>query len=115
MVHCKRIWMKEGWNMAITNEETQHVASLAKLSFAKEELPVITNQLGKILDMVALLETVDTTNIPLTFSVTESVNVLRDDIPEVGTSRKELFKNAPDEKDGYIRVPAIMDNGEAGA
>ncbi|MEM5199407.1 Asp-tRNA(Asn)/Glu-tRNA(Gln) amidotransferase GatCAB subunit C, partial [Enterococcus faecium] len=28
---------------------------------------------------------------------------------------KELMRNVPESENGYIKVPAIMDNGEAGA
>lgn len=101
--------------MAITKEETQHVAHLAKLSFSDEELPLFTQQMGKIMDMVELLETVDTTDIPLTVSATENSNVYRLDVPEKGTSRAELLKNVPTTKDGFIQVPAMLDNGEEGA
>lgn len=115
MLHWKRLWRKEGKKMAITKEEAQHVAHLAKLSFSREELPLFTQQMGKIMDMVELLETVDTAGIPLTVSVTENSNVYRLDVPEKGTERSELLKNVPTKKDGFIQVPAMLDNGEEGA
>lgn len=98
--------------MAITNEEAQHVASLAKLSFSSEELPKFTEQMGKIIEMVELLEQVDTTGVPLTVSVTENVNVMREDVAVKNFDRSDLLKNVPQSKDGYIQVPAIMDNLE---
>lgn len=101
--------------MAITDLETQHVAQLAKLSFTQEELPVFTAQMDKIIEMVELLEAIDTTGVPLTTSVTDRLNVTREDVAVAGTDRDELMKNAPDEKDGYIRVPAIMETGEVNA
>ncbi len=30
-------------------------------------------------------------------------------------SRKELMRNVPETENGYIKVPAIIENGEAGA
>ncbi len=101
--------------MAITQEETKHVAKLAKLSFKEDELPTFTAQMDKIIEMVELLEQVETTDVPLTVNVVDGVNVLREDVPEQGTPREELMKNVPDETDGFIRVPAILDDGEAGA
>ena len=33
---------------------------------------------------------------------------MREDVPEKGLPIEEVVKNAPDHKDGYIRVPAII-------
>ena len=38
-------------------------------------------------------------------------NVMREDVAQAGQSRKELFKNVPEEKDYYIKVPAIFEEG----
>ena len=101
--------------MAISEEQVKHVAKLAKLSFPQEELEEFTNQLGKIIDMVEMLEEVDTEGVPFTSNVIETVNVMREDVADPGMSRDELLKNAPESEDGFIKVPAIIDNGEAGA
>ncbi|MGX7199437.1 Asp-tRNA(Asn)/Glu-tRNA(Gln) amidotransferase subunit GatC [Enterococcus nangangensis] len=101
--------------MAITNEEAQHVAKLAKLSFSTAELPGFTKQMGKIIEMVELLGEVETAGVPLTVNVVDGINVLREDVVVPGMPRQELLRNVPQTKDGYIKVPAIMDNGEAGA
>ncbi|MDU0991171.1 MAG: Asp-tRNA(Asn)/Glu-tRNA(Gln) amidotransferase subunit GatC, partial [Enterococcus faecium] len=52
--------------MAISEEQVKHVAKLAKLAFADEELASFTDQLGKIIDMVEMLEEVDTEGVPFT-------------------------------------------------
>ena len=101
--------------MAISEEQAKHVAKLSKLSFSDGELSDFTDQLGKIIDMVELLGEVDTEGVPFTSNVTHSINVMREDVAIPGTSRKELMKNVPESEDGYIKVPAIIDNGEAGA
>ena len=101
--------------MAISEEQVKHVAKLAKLSFSPEELTGFTEQLSKIIDMVELLEEVDTTGVPFTSNVAEAINVMREDVSQEGTDRNELMRNVPESQDGYIKVPAIIDNGEAGA
>lgn len=101
--------------MAISEEQAKHVAKLSKLSFSEDELKEFTNQLGKIIDMVELLEEVETEGVPFTSNVAHSINVLREDSVVPGMPRKELMKNVPESEDGYIKVPAIIDNGEAGA
>ena len=101
--------------MAISEEQAKHVAKLSKLTFSEDELSDFTNQLGKIIDMVELLGEVDTQGVPFTSNVTQSINVMREDVASPGTSREELMKNVPESENGYIKVPAIIDNGEAGA
>ena len=61
------------------------------------------------------VEEVDTTGVPFTSNVNESINVMREDVATPGMDRKELMRNVPESENGYIKVPAIMDNGEAGA
>ena len=101
--------------MAISEKEVKHVANLAKLSFTDDELKDFTVQLGKIIDMVELLDEVDTEGVPFTSNVVDVINVMREDEAAEGWNRDELMKNVPESEDGFIKVPAIMDNGEAGA
>lgn len=100
--------------MAITANEVKHVASLAKLEFTDEELQKFTGQMDEIINMVEQLGEVDTTDVPVTSTVTEEVNVMREDIAVKGTDRTLLMKNVPEEKDGLIKVPAIIDESEEG-
>ncbi len=101
--------------MAITKEEVKRVAELSKLSFDEKDLEMFTTQMGNIIDMVEELEQVDTTGVPFTSNVASEINVLREDVALKGESREALLSNVPETKDGFIKVPAIMDNGEAGA
>ena len=100
--------------MAITANEVKHVASLAKLEFTDEELQKYTGQMDEIINMVEQLGEVDTTDVPVTSTVTEEVNVMREDVAVKGTDRTLLMKNVPEEKDGLIKVPAIIDESEEG-
>ena len=100
--------------MAITANEVRHVASLAKLEFTDEELQKFTGQMDEIINMVEQLGEVDTTDVPVTSTVTEEVNVMREDVAVKGTDRTLLMKNVPEEKDGLIKVPAIIDESEEG-
>jgi len=92
-----------------------HVAKLAKLSFSESELHEFTNQLGKIIEMFETLEEVDTEGVPFTSNVVNTINVLREDVAVEGWNREELLRNVPESEDGFIKVLAIIDNGEASA
>ncbi|MDN2453573.1 Asp-tRNA(Asn)/Glu-tRNA(Gln) amidotransferase subunit GatC [Lactobacillus sp. UCMA15818] len=98
--------------MAISASEVKHVASLAKLAFTDEELQKFTGQMDEIIEMVQQLSEVNTDGIPVTTSVTDAIGVMREDVTVSGTSREELMKNVPQHQDGYIKVPAIIDESE---
>lgn len=100
--------------MAITRQEVKHVARLAKLEFTKEELDMFAVQMDDIINMVQQLEEVDTTGVPVTTHVTDAFNVMREDVAAKGTNRDLLMKNVPESQDGYIKVPAIIDESEEG-
>jgi len=100
---------------SITKEQAKHVAGLAKLKFEDDEINEFAHQLDDVVEMVETLDKVDTTNVPGTYHGIVSHSVMREDVSEEGTNRDELFKNVKNEKDGYIEVPAILENGEAGA
>lgn len=97
--------------MKISEEEVRHVAQLSKLSFTDEETGAFATTLSKIVDMVELLNEVDTTGVPVTTTMADRKNVLRKDTAQAGEAREALFKNVPDCQDNYIRVPAILDGG----
>ncbi|SEM91707.1 aspartyl/glutamyl-tRNA(Asn/Gln) amidotransferase subunit C [Ligilactobacillus sp. WC1T17] len=98
--------------MAITANEVEHVASLAKLKFTDEELQKFTGQMDAIIDMVEQLQEVDTTGVPVTSTVTDATNVMREDVAVKGTDRDLLMENVPEHQDGLIKVPAIIDESE---
>lgn len=52
--------------MAIEEKEVRHVAKLAKLTFADNEILHFTEQMSDIIDMVEQLNEVDTTGVPVT-------------------------------------------------
>lgn len=96
--------------MAISEEEVRHVAKLAKLKFETNEIQHFTEQMNNIIDMVEQLEKVDTTGVAVTTHGYSLKNVMREDIAEPGTAREELFKNVKTAEDGFIEVPAILEN-----
>ena len=91
--------------MKITQEEVTHVANLSKLKFSPEETAEFATTLSKIVDMVELLEEVDTTGVAPTTTMADRKTVLRP------TDRDRLFKNVPEKDNYYIKVPAILEDG----
>lgn len=97
--------------MKISEEEVRHVAKLSKLSFSDEETTEFATTLTKIVDMVELLNEVDTTGVPITTTMADRRTVVREDKAEVGTDRELLFKNVPESENNFIKVPAIFEEG----
>jgi aspartyl-tRNA(Asn)/glutamyl-tRNA(Gln) amidotransferase subunit C len=97
--------------MKISEEEVRHVANLSKLSFSDEETTEFATTLSKIVDMVELLNEVDTEGVPVTTTMADRKTVMREDVAVAGDDRDELFKNVPQSKNYYIKVPAILEDG----
>ncbi len=93
----------------ISKDTVSHVASLAKLELTDEQLPYFTDQLGSIMGIFDSLNDVDTSNVEPTFSVTDQINVMREDVADNWGQRDALLDNAPDVSDGLIRTPTIID------
>lgn len=96
----------------ISEETVSHVASLAKLELSNEQLSYFTDQLGSIMEIFDSLKDVDTSDIEPTFSVTDQINIMREDVADNWRQRDDLLKNAPDVSDGLIRTPTIIDESE---
>lgn len=93
----------------ISKEQVKHVAHLARLAITEEEAEMFTNQLDAIITFAEQLNELNTDNVQPTSHVLDMKNVMREDQPEPGLPREVVLKNAPDQKDGLFRVPAILD------
>lgn len=96
----------------ITKEQVEHVAELSKLHFDDDKIDNFTETLGKIVEMVEQMNEVDTTDVPFMINVVNNLNQMREDISTAGWNRDELLKSVPESEDGFIKVPAIIDEGE---
>lgn len=95
--------------MKITEEIVDHIAHLARLEFEGEKKAAIQQDLGRIIGFMDKLQEVDTDNVePLVF-MTDEVNRLRDDEPQVTLSQDEVLKNAPKKDSDYFRIPKVLD------
>ena len=93
----------------ISTEDVKHVAHLARLAVTEDEAEQMKKELDAIITFAEQLNELDTTNVKPTSHVLKMVNVMREDRATEGLAVEEVVKNAPDQQDGYIRVPSIMD------
>jgi aspartyl-tRNA(Asn)/glutamyl-tRNA(Gln) amidotransferase subunit C len=95
--------------MALTREEVQRVALLARLRLTNDEESRLTEQLGKILDYITALERVDTSSIEPMAHALDLVNALRDDRVTNGRNTEALLANAPATYETFFQVPKIIE------
>jgi aspartyl-tRNA(Asn)/glutamyl-tRNA(Gln) amidotransferase subunit C len=91
----------------ITVKDVEHVAKLARLELTEEEKVLYTKQLGDVLKYVDQMNEVDTSNVKPMTQVVDFVNVMREDVPNQEISKEALMSNAPDEENGFFKVPKI--------
>ena len=97
---------------AITRAEVAHLARLARLDLAEDELDHYAEQLDVILTSVARVSEVAADDIPPTSHPVPLVNVTRPDVARPGLSREEALAAAPAIEDDRFRVPRILEEEE---
>lgn len=97
--------------MAISKEEVEKIALLARLGLTEEEKEIFSKQLSSILDYVEQLKEVKTDGVEPTAQVTGLENVYREDEIEASDkdTRDKLLKQAPVTKDDLIKSKAVFD------
>ena len=95
--------------MPLTLQEVEHIARLARLELTDEQKTRYRGQLEAILDYVAKLQELDTSDVPPTASGQPAETQLRADEPRPGLSRDELLKNAPEQVDGQFKIPPVFE------
>ena len=93
----------------ISKKDVEHVAKLARLELTEEEKEKFTNQLGDILEYINQLNEVNTENVEPMAHPLPIVNVMREDKIEKYDNLEAMLKNAPEEEDGYYKVPKISE------
>ncbi|KPV50947.1 glutamyl-tRNA amidotransferase [Kouleothrix aurantiaca] len=94
--------------MALTIEEVQHVAHLARLRLSDDELSKLQGELSHILGYIDMLSEVDVSDVAPTAQVTDLANVMREDEVRPSLPREGVLANAPDQRDGMFRVKEIF-------
>ncbi len=95
--------------MSLSADQVAKVAVLARLRLTPEELTLYTGQLNSIVDFVAQLQGLDTSNVePLAHGI-EVRNVFRDDVRGPSLSREDALTNAPKRNVESFLVPTVLE------
>jgi aspartyl-tRNA(Asn)/glutamyl-tRNA(Gln) amidotransferase subunit C len=95
--------------MALTLEEIEHIAELARLRLTEEEKARYRDQLSAVLDYMAALRRVDTSTIEPTATVLPLRTVLRPDHVRPSAPPDDLLANAPSAEANMFRVPPVLE------
>ncbi|WP_297056610.1 Asp-tRNA(Asn)/Glu-tRNA(Gln) amidotransferase subunit GatC [Thermosulfurimonas sp.] len=94
--------------MAISKEEVQHVAHLARLEFSEEDLERFTRELSGILEYMAKLSEVDTSGVEPTYNALRLENRFREDQVRPSFPPEEILSNAPEREGSSFVVPRVI-------
>lgn len=95
--------------MSITRQDVEHVAYLARLGLAEEEMERLAEQLSNVLEHMQKIDNLDTSAIPPTAQVIPLRNVMRDDEPRPSADREDVLQNAPRREGDYFLVPPVLE------
>jgi aspartyl-tRNA(Asn)/glutamyl-tRNA(Gln) amidotransferase subunit C len=95
--------------MALTRNQVEHVAKLARLGLTETEKDAFTEQLSRILEHVERMDRLNTDNVPPTYHAVPLQNVLREDKPHQSLNREKVLSQAPEAEAGCFKVPKITE------
>lgn len=95
--------------MALTPEDVDHVAALARLGISAEERALFAQQLSGVLDQFRALQALDTEHILPTAQVLDLRNVMRRDQVRPSLPQDEVLANAPRQEGGFFKVQAVLE------
>lgn len=94
--------------MQIEDKDVLHIAKLARLKLADNELENYKKNLQEILDFADTINHVNTDDIGETIGINENYNVFRKDEIIQNSNKDELLSNAPSQDEGMFRIPKVI-------
>lgn len=94
--------------MPLSIEEVRHIAGLARLNLSDKEEQILAHDMGQILNYVATLNDVDTSNVEPMTHVHNLAHVIREDIVDERLTHEDALSNAPESDGEYFRVPKVI-------
>jgi aspartyl-tRNA(Asn)/glutamyl-tRNA(Gln) amidotransferase subunit C len=95
--------------MAISLDEVNRIASLARLSFNEDEKQKLQHELSAILDFVDQLKQVEGQAGLSEATDPDAVNLMRNDVAEVTTPPEEFLKQSPSRQGDFVKVKSILE------
>jgi aspartyl-tRNA(Asn)/glutamyl-tRNA(Gln) amidotransferase subunit C len=90
----------------ISRDQVLHVARLARLRLAEDEIERMSRELSTVLDHIEKIAELDLDGVPPTSHVIEVENVMRPDVPRESLPSERALEAAPDATPAGFRVPS---------
>jgi aspartyl-tRNA(Asn)/glutamyl-tRNA(Gln) amidotransferase subunit C len=94
--------------MAVSIEDVEKIAHLARLKMNNQEKEKMTSQLNMILDYMAKLNELDTREVEPLAHTLELANVFREDEVIPSLPVEKVLENAPERMGNYFKVPKVI-------
>jgi len=95
--------------MPVDADTVRHVAHLARIAIADEEVSVLQDELNAILAFIEQLAEVDVEGVEPMTSVLPMMMKMRDDEVTDGGIADAIVANAPAREDHFFLVPKVME------
>ena len=94
--------------MQVTDKTIEDLAHLARLRFNEDEKESVKKDLQNMIAFVEQLNEIDTRGVEPILHMSDTVNVLREDIVKGSVRREDALKNAPMKDDEFFKVPTVI-------
>lgn len=94
--------------MEISKEEILHIANLADLELAEEEIEKYMLNLQDILNFANIVNNAPVEGLDITIGANEKKNVFRKDEIKVFEDNEALLQNAPSKELNMFKIPKVL-------
>ena len=94
--------------MKVSREEILHIANLAQLSLAEDEVPKYQENLQDILNYVEVINNAPVDDLDITIGTNEAKNVFRKDEIKVFEDNAALLQNAINPEQNMFKIPKVI-------
>ncbi|CAM3897019.1 Asp-tRNA(Asn)/Glu-tRNA(Gln) amidotransferase subunit GatC [Mucilaginibacter galii] len=95
--------------MQIDKDTVAKIAHLARLEVNEQETDNMVTDMTKILDFMAKLNEVDTSNVEPLIYMTKEVNTLREDVVKQEITHEEALSNAPEQDGKHFLLAKVIE------
>ena len=94
--------------MQVSKEELLHIADLAQLELAENEVENYLANLQDILNFANIVNSAQVDDLDITIGANEAKNVFRKDEVEMFEDTESLLQNAPAKECNMFKVPKVV-------
>lgn len=94
--------------MKISREEILHIANLADLNIAEEEIEKYALHLQDILNFANIVNNAPVEGLGITIGANEKKNVFRKDEIKIFEDNEALLQNAPTKEQNMFKIPKVI-------